>query len=194
MLILIGLWISYFVIHSVLAADSVKNWFQQRMGVAFRYYRLGYNLIAGLSLIPVLAWQFGAPRQGLWEGNEWISVIGWGVLLLGIAIMLIVLRGYDLGEFSGLAYVQSADGEPETQLITKGLHRYVRHPLYLGILVLMIGFVGVNQTDLSLVLFGVMLAYLIIGSRLEEQKLLRLHGEAYRSYCKGRSRLIPFVY
>ncbi len=194
MLILIGLWVSYFVIHSVLAADGVKNWFQERMGVHFRYYRLGYNLIAIFTLIPVLAWQFGSPAQMLWVGNAWISGLGWGLVLLGIGIMGAVLRVYDLGEFTGLAYLEASDGEPEPQLLTKGLHRYVRHPLYLGILVLMIGFVGVNQTDLSVVLFGVMLAYLIIGSRLEEQKLLSLHGEAYRSYCKGRNRLIPFVY
>lgn len=53
-LILILLWIVYFVLHSVLAANTVKDFLKNKMGRSARYYRLLYNVFAIISILPVL--------------------------------------------------------------------------------------------------------------------------------------------
>jgi protein-S-isoprenylcysteine O-methyltransferase Ste14 len=91
--------------------------------------------------------------------------------------------------FSGLVAIQ-----PEHRLVTTGLYGMVRHPSYLGLIVLMLGWglafrsgVGVAIAVLSLV---VLLAR--IGS--EERLLSETFGAEYDAYRSRTWRLLPYVY
>ncbi|MEO6894659.1 MAG: hypothetical protein ABI136_06445, partial [Ginsengibacter sp.] len=59
--LLIVLWIVYYVIHSLLAATSVKIFFKKTLNGYFRYYRLGYSVFALLTLISLLIYQYSFP-------------------------------------------------------------------------------------------------------------------------------------
>ncbi|MGB6970657.1 MAG: hypothetical protein WBD61_00710, partial [Desulfobulbales bacterium] len=67
---------------------------------------------------------------------------------------------------------------------------YVRHPWYSGAILLVWVF-GI-VTDVSLVSKLVLSVYIIIGTLLEEQKLIREIGEPYRAYRKKVPMLIPW--
>jgi protein-S-isoprenylcysteine O-methyltransferase Ste14 len=105
------------------------------------------------------------------------------MVLGGIAILIVALRGYDLGRFTGLTQVRAgragatlAQDEP---LKLDGLHRYVRHPLYTG------GFLvlwGLAHDPMAVATAVWASLYLLIGTWFEERRLLRVYGEAYAQY------------
>ena len=106
-------WLSFGAGHSVLAGAWAKDRLDELLGA---YYRLTYNLFAGVHI--ALVWAFGGavlggvPSFPLEAGVETtlagISVLGWVVLILS-------LREYDLGRFSGLDQIRARRrGDPPT--------------------------------------------------------------------------------
>jgi protein-S-isoprenylcysteine O-methyltransferase Ste14 len=84
-----------------------------------------------------------------------------------------------------------AAARPE-KLVVSGLNRYVRHPLYFATLLLLLGYF-LRQPDRSHAITAALgLAYLLIGTRLEERKLVATFGQAYRDYQQKVPMLIPF--
>ena len=84
---------------------------------------------------------------------------------------------------------------PNQPVITNGPYRFVRHPSYTGLLLIIAG-IGFNYGNwlslASLVLFP--LIGFVYRIRVEEAALEATLGEAYTSYAAGRKRLIPFVW
>ena len=184
-------WLSFAAAHSWLAGAGMRARFHTWFGA---HARLIYNLVAvaHLGLVFILGnWVFdGMPR---------FAIVGWGWTALtllavgGWAGMFLVLRTYDLGRFSGMAQIRAAragttldDDEP---LITHGFHAYMRHPLYAAAFLILWG-AAWNDLGLASAVWGT--GYLIIGSRFEERRLRRLHGDAYRDYRKRVPAFIPW--
>ncbi|TWU02134.1 methyltransferase family protein [Stieleria varia] len=80
-----------------------------------------------------------------------------------------------------------------TVLTTHGPYRWIRHPMYTGLLLftaaLLLSPLSVWRTVLWLVLLGVLIAKL-----LHEEAMLRKHFEAYSSYQQSTYRLLPLVW
>jgi protein-S-isoprenylcysteine O-methyltransferase Ste14 len=75
------------------------------------------------------------------------------------------------------------------RLVTAGLHRYVRHPLYTTSLIVLYLVSPMTVNRLAFVI-GVHL-YFFVGSIFEERKLVCEFGEAYRQYQRKVPRLLP---
>jgi methanethiol S-methyltransferase len=75
------------------------------------------------------------------------------------------------------------------QLVTRGLYRVVRHPLYTFSLLFLWLSPSVSQNSLTLYIGATL--YFIIGAYFEERKLLRDFGEAYAEYKRKTPMLIP---
>lgn len=184
-------WLSFGVLHSLLAGAGAKD---RLMGLFGANYRLCYNLFAVVHIGAVFmlgqAALGGSPAFPLEAGVEGalkgVSVLGWVVLVLA-------LREYDLGQFSGLSQIRAhRRGAPEPEdepLVTAGLHRFVRHPIYLGAHMILWGG-AVDGFGLATAAWGS--AYLVIGARFEEKKLVRLYGGEYRDYQDRVPAVIPW--
>ena len=81
-----------------------------------------------------------------------------------------------------------ADAEDEP-LVTGGLHRWVRHPIYTAAFMILWGLVR-DPLSLATACWGSL--YLIIGTRLEESKLSRRYGEDYRRYQGRVPAFVPW--
>ena len=185
--------IAYFVMHSLLASLWVKNTVQQHWPHIMPAYRLLYNFIAVLFLIPLVLWMQANPGPPVWL---WQGAFGWlmnGLTLSAIVGFLWSLRAYDNSVFLGLTQWRnrhraiSSTADPE-QLHLSTQHRFVRHPWYFFFLVIM------WTQDLHLtqvVVYGLITVYLFAGSRMEEQKLIEHYGEAYENYQKQVPGLFP---
>ena len=117
------------------------------------------------------------------------------VLLIAIAVLLFFLGGrqYDARQFLGINQIKKGTpnrGISDTgELETAGVLGITRHPWYLATILL----IWARQLDLSLIAVNVILtSYLIIGSYLEERKLIREFGENYLTYQERVSMLIPY--
>lgn len=184
-------WAGFGAGHSLLAATAIKARLDPLFGTG---YRLAYNLFALISIaaVAVAGWHLfrAFPPFGLapWPAGAMIAVeaAGWIVLVAG-------LSRYDLGRFAGTAQLRAARAgtrEPEDEpLRTDGLHRWVRHPIYLGGLLILWGRID-DHFDLATAAWGTI--YLLVGMILEERKLLRLYGEAYARYRARVPALIPW--
>lgn len=188
---LIAAWALYGVIHSLLASFTAKEFVARRWPAAARAYRLAFNAIAALLLVPPAWLTFELRGPLLWE---WSGIGAWlanAVALGALAGFLWTTRHYDMGSFSGLAQWR-AGGNPalhdEGHLQLSPLHRVVRHPWYfLGLLILWTRDMDAARLTSSLCIT----AYLWIGSLLEERKLLALHGTAYARYRAAVAGLVP---
>ncbi|MCK9389874.1 MAG: hypothetical protein M0Q22_15975 [Sulfuritalea sp.] len=181
-------WLGYFLLHSVLAASSVKAWVAGRWPQFMRGYRILFNVLATLTLIPVLWLVYGVESNWLWQ---WRGAWAWltnGIALTAILCLLVSGRSYDMGEFFGLRQLMAqCDDQPESFTLST-LHRFVRHPWYC------IGLILIWTRDMNgpLLVSALMItAYFVIGSKLEEGKLIASYGENYRRYMAKVPGLIP---
>ncbi len=190
MMLLIFSWLLYGAIHSFMASNFCKAFMAKISGKKFRFYRLLYNAIAFISLLPVLYLQFSTEEVSLWQVSDYQAVMGKFICVLGVIFIAIALQGYDLSEFSG-ADLQK-NNKPQ-QLKTDGLLQYVRHPIYFGILLLVWGLFIADASTRSLVGAIVVTIYLFVGIYFEEKKLVLIFGEQYQNYQKRVAMLVPFL-
>jgi len=81
----------------------------------------------------------------------------------------------------------------EHKLATTGPYAYVRHPQYVGFILIMVGFLFQWPTLVTLIMFPI-LAYMYARlARLEEQEALAEFGEAYRRYTQATPAFIPRI-
>ena len=190
LLILAQAWIAYFVLHSVLASLTLKRWVARTRPRWMPAYRLFFNTVAVVLVVPILWWTFAIRGEPLWtwQGPWWW--LANGLALCALLGVLWSMRYYDSGEFLGTRQWRKGEDRVEDQerLHISPLHRYVRHPWYFLSLVL----IWTRDMDPAFLLSAVCItAYFVIGSRLEEQKLLVYHGDAYRRYLAKVPGLVP---
>lgn len=182
--------IAYYALHSILAAYSVKAGLSKILPQ--RYYRLMYNLLATVLLIGIIILYFMVEKAPLWEPNLMLSLLGVVPILVGINWVVQAMKRYNLEEFIGLEQLRMAQPPQHNKLIIRGLNGKVRHPMYFGTLLIVWGVLPIFPTDAMLGFSMISTIYLIIGSRLEEEKLVAQFGEAYRRYQREVPMLLPF--
>jgi len=184
-------WCSFGFGHSFLASEGAKNLIVPALGP---YYRLAYNALASTHIFAVWLvgfWLFdGTPAFAL---STTLQGGLFGTSLLGIAILVLALREYDLGLLAGTAQIRnhrSGLDEPEAEpLHTVGFHAYVRHPIYSGAYLILWGNCQ-DQLGLATAIWGSI--YLTVGAMHEERYLLRLYGDAYQKYRATIPAYIPW--
>lgn len=180
------------VLHSLLASHAAKEAFRRRFGGrAARFYRLGYNLFAVVSFLPILALAILTPDRVLYlVPLPWSALMAAGMLLAAAALLIGFLQT-DVWEFLGLKQITaSAEAQPG-KLVTRGLYRYVRHPLYTAGLVFiwLMPLMTVNLLAINTALT----IYILVGVLFEERKLRREFGQAYEEYAAVTPMLLPFT-
>jgi len=181
-------WLGYFALHSVLAALSVKAWVAGRWPQLMPGYRIAFNVLSTLTLIPVLWLVYGVESDWLWQWRGAWAWLGNGVALAAVMSLFVSGRSYDMGEFLGLRQLSVRGNDQPERFTVSTLHRFVRHPWYC------IGLVLIWTRDMNgpLLVSALMItAYFIAGSRLEEGKLLAVYGETYRRYMAKVPGLMP---
>lgn len=178
------------VLHSVLAADRVKARLRRRFGSLYdRGYRLAYNLISVLTLLPLLAVAADNPGTVLYRiPAPWVYLTLAAQALAGLLILVALLQT-GLPRFLGLRQLLEPDRQPRAQLQVTGVYRWIRHPLYTSGLVVI--WLSPLMTISLLVLYLGFTAYIWIGSRIEEQRLETDFGEAYRRYRRQVPAFLP---
>jgi len=181
--------IFYFGFHSFLAHQNIKKYLIKNW-ISKRYYRLGYNFIAIVLLVLLLIYYQSISASSLFE-NNWIKTVGFCICLLGMVLLFLALKQYNLAEFSGIQQFKNELSPSPIQLHTSGLNSYVRHPLYLSMLLLIWGYFLFQPTDLFLLTTIIATIYIYVGTLLEEEKLILEFGEQYIKYQQNVSMLFP---
>ncbi|OGX86513.1 methyltransferase family protein [Hymenobacter glacialis] len=191
MLLLAFYWTIYFALHSLLATTWVKSAAAWQFPRAVRFYRLAYNQVSVWGFLLILRYQTQLPSTLFFAPGPLVMAMGYVLLVLGVLVCIAALRGYDLAEFAGWAYVRRGTAAADGTLRIAGLNRLVRHPLYLGLLLGLAGFWLLAPSDVRSIFVGCNVAYVLVGTRLEERKLLARFGAAYARYQARVPQLLP---
>ena len=118
------------------------------------------------------------------------AVRWFGFLLYSIGGVLRLAPIFVLGRrFSGLVAIQ-----PEHRLVTSGLYGIIRHPSYLGLFVLMLGWGLAFRSGVGVIIAVLSLGVLLARIQAEERLLSETFGAEYDAYRARTWRLIPYVY
>lgn len=189
--LLIISWIGYCITHSFLADIRVKNQIQKFMGPGFKYYRPLYSIFAVITLGLLLWFQYSIQSNFLFSEMALIYLPGMAIALAGLIVMLICINKY-FYELSGLKAIQHS--QIKNTLQQSGLHKYVRHPLYLGTLLFVWGLFLIFPLTSNLIAASVITGYVWFGIKIEEKKLYLEYGETYAEYTRKVPRLIPNIH
>lgn len=189
-LIILLAFAAYSLLHSVLAATPVKDWARRRFGEepVKRGYRLFFNAVGVVTLLPVLALVLWLPDQPLYVVPTLLLPIILAGQALGLLVLAYSLVQTDVLEFAGLRQLGETPRQP--QLATGGAYAWVRHPLYTGTMLFLWLIPTMTLNWLAFIL-GVSL-YFIIGARYEERKLEKFYGKAYGDYKARTPMFIPW--
>ncbi|MBN1595708.1 isoprenylcysteine carboxylmethyltransferase family protein [candidate division FCPU426 bacterium] len=116
-----------------------------------------------------------------------VQIVSW--LLLLTSIILAVHGFYMLRRFGR----PRGQMENTTKLITTGLYRFIRHPLYASLVFLGLGAWLKSMSWMATALAATNLVALYATARIEEGEMVGRFGEAYREYMRKTKRFIPFV-
>jgi protein-S-isoprenylcysteine O-methyltransferase Ste14 len=192
-ILLAVIWSAYCILHSLLISVPFTRWVDRRLPNGRRYQRLAFNLFALLSLVPIVVFTYELQSAAVfrWDGHlRWLQAA-----LLLAAIVLVVAGGskYDFRQFLGLAQLKATDTclgiGADCALNTSGILGVVRHPWYTAVILLLW---ARDMDPAALVVNTVLTAYLVVGTILEERKLVAEFGQNYREYQQAVSMFLPF--
>lgn len=84
--------------------------------------------------------------------------------------------------------------EKTTQLVTSGVYKYIRHPLYSSLLLLTWGIFFKNFSAAGIVLAIAATVFLVFTAKADETECIQFFGVAYNEYMKKTKMFIPFVF
>jgi protein-S-isoprenylcysteine O-methyltransferase Ste14 len=152
----------------------------------FRFF--AWEIIFWLLVINIRFW-FKNPLS-------WHQIISWILLLISI---FPVVDGLYRFKAAGRINRERKDPtlfdfEHTTSLITTGVFRYIRHPMYASLLYLTWGIAFKNPSALILIFAEAATIFLYLTIRVEERENLSYFGEEYRQYMKRTKRFVPWLW
>jgi protein-S-isoprenylcysteine O-methyltransferase Ste14 len=118
--------------------------------------------------------------------DPWLQGIGLGLFVLGLA--LAVWARIYLGRNWGMPMTEKEDPE----LVTSGPYHTVRHPIYSGIILAMIG-TAVAASLYWLIAVALIGGYFIYSAVMEERRMATVFPDTYPAYKQSTKMLIPFI-
>ncbi|MDO8263979.1 MAG: isoprenylcysteine carboxylmethyltransferase family protein [Gallionella sp.] len=118
--------------------------------------------------------------------------------LLFFASLLLLLFGVTLLQLSGKPDTKRDDApmlefEKTTTLVTTGVYRHIRHPMYGSLLLLCWGFFFKQPSLPGCVLAVIASGFIVAAARVEEIENIRYFGEEYQKYIKRTKMFVPFI-
>jgi protein-S-isoprenylcysteine O-methyltransferase Ste14 len=177
-LLLISGWGVYFFFHSLLASTSFKEKY------AFKGYRVAYTVLSGAGLLLLLFYNGSIDTAPFFVSEGFPRYISLMMTTFGVMIIQSSFRQYSFRGFIGLK-------AEEDQLSTTGILKYIRHPIYAGTILIILGLFVFIPNLATLTSCICMLIYIPIGIMLEEKKLVARYGAAYIQYRNDVPALLP---
>lgn len=174
----------------------VTHWWRDLVRRNFpRYHpfsRLAYVVASTVSLGLLMLWIRGLPETMLFDWPGWWAWVRWVGLGEAAVFFWLGARSYDNRYFVGLNQVRDfLWGRPaaDPPFRTGGILGVIRHPWYAGALLFLV--FCLPWTDVNIVWRLVFVVYTLIGTELEERKLLKDVGEDYVAYRRNVPRYFP---
>jgi protein-S-isoprenylcysteine O-methyltransferase Ste14 len=181
--VIVAVWIIFWVYWLISAFGSKRNTSSGRK--QFVGLRLGLFVLA-IILFRVANGQNYSFENRVASHNEGVLIVGFVMFLSGLC--LAVWARLYLGKNWGMPMTQKQDPE----LVTTGPYQYIRHPIYSGILLAVLGS-GLASSSYWFLYFILAGSYFIYSAVVEERLMAKQFPKVYPEYKRKTKMLIPFV-
>ncbi|MGA2902691.1 MAG: isoprenylcysteine carboxylmethyltransferase family protein [Candidatus Korobacteraceae bacterium] len=177
-----GLWIAFFVVWMVWAIRTKPT--QTRESVSSR---LSYTVltVAGFYMMFSGDAPRGWLRIRLFAANPWTAALGVAATAAGLGFA-VWARAYLGTNWSGTVTVKVGH-----QLVKTGPYRWVRHPIYSGLILAMLGTALERRQARGVVAVALLYAGFKIKSRIEERTMTNTFGAEYDDYSRSTGAIVP---
>ena len=175
-----------------MASTNLKNKVNSVYPRVKAYYRLVFNLVSTLLLIPLAYVYYQLPNEYIFTATILYQVVGSLLAVAGVYIIIDGFKNYRTDEFIGTYQIKNKHDFHPARLNRTGWNGVVRHPLYFGGITLVIGLILIIPTVKLGITALLVIIYLFIGSLWEEKKLTAEFGDTYTEYKLAVSMLLPF--
>ncbi len=187
------IWPAYLALHSAMISLTVTNYLRSTLGDRYRFYRLFFNLVAVGTLIPIVRFTVGVKGDMLFAWDGPLVIVKWAMLAASVMLFIAGSLHYDMWQFLGLRQLQSGSAQAlinsSGTLDDTGVLGAIRHPYYTATILL---FWTSDIDTTALIVNVVVTVYVVIGTWLEERKLLLELGDTYRDYQARVSMFVPW--
>jgi protein-S-isoprenylcysteine O-methyltransferase len=114
--------------------------------------------------------------------------MGVGMILSGLIIRIVAI-GTLKKNFSNRLRIRE-----DHTLVTNGIYHWIRHPAYLGLILIVLGIPVLLSSVLGFLVMFLVVPLLLHRIKLEEAMLIGQFGAKYEEYMRQTKRLIPFLY
>jgi protein-S-isoprenylcysteine O-methyltransferase Ste14 len=150
---------------------------------------IAWNVARPLLVILILAMPY-CDRHDILTMPESLFLRWCGLALVVAGFVLITWTTVELGrQYSVYITLQQ-----DHKLITSGSYRYIRHPRYLGVMLVVLGLALLFRSWIALLALPFLLALLIFRLTDEEKLLREEFGAQWEAYVQRSWRLVPFIY
>lgn len=188
-LILAFLWAIFYITHSIFASLNFKQKIKTWLGKAYVWYRLLYSIFSTVLFLYIIIYASAIEKWALLAITDMTTYIGFMLAALGTIMMVKAFKNFSTPKFVGLK--PHDDLNDTGEFIHAGIHSYIRHPIYSGLILIFLGYFFYQPYMSSLIHFLCLLIYLPFGIHFEEKKLIKLFGDKYEQYKKSVPSLIP---
>ena len=185
----IGLIFLFGFFHSLMAREKFKQWWTKWIPVEAE--RSTYVVQSSIFL-SLAMWQWQPIPTTIWAFEGSFAWAMYGIHALGVFLVLLSTFLIDHFELFGIKQIWNANKNrdmPKPEFKTPFLYRFVRHPMQLGVILLV--FATPHMTVGHALFAGLMTLYVMIGLWFEERALVREFGDTYRAYQRQVPMLVP---
>jgi methanethiol S-methyltransferase len=192
-LYIIFLWTAYCALHSFMISIQFTKLMTHLLKNYYAFYRLFYIVLSVILFIPLLKYSVHTDNQILITYPMPLNLVR-QILVSGSLIMFwwAFFFNYDSLSFFGIRQILNFGKKniSSNEIRKNGLLGVIRHPMYLALIVFLWCRIF-SITDL--VVNTLLTIYVIIGTFLEEKKLILEFGDSYIKYKQEVPMLIPFL-
>jgi len=155
--------------------------------------QIGVGVVSlGVCAVLVYVLWLPLPLKVSWPGHLFLQIGGLGLFVAGTVLVLWARQ--TLGRMWGLSTSREVKLLRDHQLVKSGPYRLIRHPMYSGWWLALIGLVLIYWTWILVLM---LLSSLLVFARragLEERTLSERFGAEWEAYAASTKSLIPFIY
>ena len=190
-----GLWTAYCVLHSFLISPSFTKFISGLLKKYYAFYRLFYVLSSLILLIWLIDYSSQFDNEIIISYTSPLSVIRYALMYGSLLLFFwAFFFNYDSLSFFGIRQILNFGKvltiNHDMSIKRNGLLGVIRHPMYLALIIFLWSSIF---TVIDLIINILLTFYVIIGTILEEKKLVLEFGDAYKKYKQEVPMLIPFI-
>ncbi len=193
-LVLALMWIGYCSLHSFLISIRFTNLMTRLLKNYFAFYRIFFVSISIILLIPLIIYTGQLDDKVIITYSLPLNVVRY-ILISGSLLIFFwaFFFNYDFLSFFGIRQILKFGKieitNPSEEVKKNGLLGIIRHPMYLALII----YLWCQTFSISdIIVNTVLTVYIIIGTMLEEKKLVSEFGDTYVRYQQEVPMLIPF--